>query len=350
MTPGGEFMPDPCPADEAELEERLSRPTEAVIEVLRQQPGDLLILGAGGKMGPSLARMARRSLDAAGSPHRVIAVSRFSNTALRSALEADGVQTIATDLLEPTAFDALPDAPNLVFMAGQKFGSRDHPATTWAMNAVLPALTARRFVNSRTVIFSTGNVYPFSAVTTRGPTEADAVGPVGEYAMSCLARERIFEDASRTRGTPVAIVRLNYAVDLRYGVLVDIAQRVRSGAPVPLAMGFANVIWQGDANARALACLGLAGSPATILNVTGPERVSVREAAEWFGRRLGRSPVFEGEEAPDALLSDASRSMALLGPLDVGVETLMDWVATWLERGGPVLEKPTNFETRDGRF
>ncbi len=343
-------MSDPCPADEAELEERLSRPPEAVLEVLRSLPGDLLVLGAGGKMGPSLARMARRALDGLGGGHQVIAVSRFSSAGTRAALEAHGVRTIAIDLLDPAALDVLPDAPNMVFMAGQKFGSHDHPAATWAMNAVLPALTVRRFVHSRTVAFSTGNVYPFSPVTTRGPTEADAVGPVGEYAMSCLARERIFEHASRTRGTPVAIVRLNYAVDLRYGLLVDIARRVRDGAPVPLAMGFANVIWQGDANARALACLGLASSPAAILNVTGPERISVREAAEWFGRRLGRSPVFEGNEAPDALLSDASRSLALLGPPQVNVDLLMDWVATWLERGGPLLEKPTKFETRDGRF
>jgi len=301
-------------------------------------------------MGPSLARMARRALDALGGRHRVIAISRFSDPGVRSALEADGVLTIAADLLDAAALGALPDAPNIVFMAGQKFGDRDNPAATWAMNAELPALAARRFPDSRIVVFSTGNVYPFYPAASQGPTEDDATGPVGEYAMSCLARERIFEYASRARGTPVALIRLNYAVDLRYGVLVDIARKVRVGAPISLSMGFANVIWQGDANTRALCCLGLATSPAMILNVTGPERLSVREAAEWFGQRLGRSPDFEGCEAPDALLSDASRSLALFGPPAVGLETLMAWVATWIERGGRLLEKPTKFETRDGQF
>ncbi len=339
-----------CPRDELELDDQLSSPSPEVIEVLRQLPGDLLVLGAGGKMGPSLARMAQRGMDALGSPARVIAVSRFSDPRVRGGLEAVGVRTIAADLLDQAALLALPEAPSLVFMAGQKFGSRDQPSRTWALNAELPALVARRFPRSRTVVFSTGNVYPFAPATGRGPTEEDPVGPVGEYAMSCLARERIFEHASRDRGLPVAILRLNYAVDLRYGVLVDIARRVQSGAPVPVTMGSANVIWQGDANAAALRSLALASSPPTILNLTGPERLSVREAAEWFGRRLGRAPVFEGREADDALLSDASRAHALFGPPRVPLATLMEWVATWLERGGRLLDRPTKFETRDGEF
>jgi len=343
-------MPDTCPATEAELDDRLSLPSPEVIEVLRRLPGDLLVLGAGGKMGPSLARMARRGLDALGASARVIAVSRFTDSTLRDRLDASGVHTIAADLLDQAALAALPEAPNLVFMAGQKFGSRDQPSRTWALNAELPTLVARRFPGSRTVVFSTGNVYPFSPVTGRGPTEDDPVGPVGEYAMSCLARERIFEHASRDRGLPVAILRLNYAVDLRYGVLVDIARSVHTGVPVSLAMGYANVIWQGDANAAALRSLALASSPATILNLTGLERLSVREAAEWFGRRWGRSPVFAGQEAPDALLSDASRAHALFGPPRVPLETLMEWVATWLERGGRLLQRPTKFEIRDGDF
>lgn len=340
-------MTDPCPASEAELDDRLSQPTEEVIEVLRRLPGDLLVLGAGGKMGPSLARMARRAL---GAERRVIAVSRFGSAPIRAGLEAAGVETVAADLLDPAALAALPDVPNVIFMAGQKFGSRDQPPTTWALNAELPVLIARRFTASRTVVFSTGNVYPFYPAGSRGPTERDPVGPVGEYAMSCLARERIFEHASRARGLPVTILRLNYAVDLRYGVLVDIAHRVRTGSPVPLAMGSANVIWQGDANACALRALGLASSPATILNITGPERLDVRTAAEWFGRRLGRPPVFDGTEAPDALLSDASQALRLFGPPRVGLETLMEWVATWMEHGGRQLERPTKFEVRDGGF
>lgn len=343
-------MTDPCPASEAELEDRLSRPSEEVIEVLRRLPGDLLVLGAGGKMGPSLARMARRACQVLGEDRRVIAVSRFRDDGVRAALAADGIQTIAADLLRPAALAALPDAPNVIFMAGQKFGSRDQPATTWGLNAELPVLAARRYPDSRTVVFSTGNVYPFYPAGSRGPTEQDPVGPVGEYAMSCLARERIFEHASQTRGLPVTILRLNYAVDLRYGVLVDIAQRVRAGRPVPLTMGSANVIWQGDASACALRALALARSPATVLNLTGPERLSVREAAMWFGRHFGRTPVFQGSEAPDALLSDASRALALFGPPRIGLETLMQWVAAWQERGGRLLERPTGFEVRDGGF
>jgi nucleoside-diphosphate-sugar epimerase len=343
-------MSDPCPASEAELEDRLSQPSKEVIEVLRRLPGDLLVLGAGGKMGPSLARMARRAGQALGEKRQVIAVSRFRDSGIRAGLEADGVRTIAADLLESAALAALPDAPNVIFMAGQKFGSREWPATTWALNAELPVLAARRFPDARTVVFSTGNVYPFYPADSRGPTEADPVGPVGEYAMSCLARERIFEHASHARGLPVAILRLNYAVDLRYGVLVDIACRVRMGSPIPLAMGSANVIWQGDANACALRALALTSSPATVLNLTGPERLSVREAAMWFGRYFGQTPIFEGSEAPDALLSDASRARALFGPPRIGLETLMEWVATWLEREGRLLERPTKFEVRDGGF
>ncbi len=343
-------MTERCPTSEAELEDRLSQPSEPVIEVLRRLPGDLLVLGAGGKMGPSLARMARRAFDALGEGRRVIAVARFGQAGVRASLDAAGVETVAADLLDPAALAALPDAPNVVFMAGQKFGSRDQPATTWALNAELPVLAARRFPASRTVVFSTGNVYPFSPIGSRGPTELDPVGPVGEYAMSCLARERIFEHASGARGLPVAILRLNYAVDLRYGVLVDIAQRVRTGSPVPLTMGSANVIWQGDASAWALRSLALASTPATLLNLTGPETLSVREAAIWFGQRFGRAPVFEGSEARDTLLSDAARARDLFGPPRVGLETLMEWVAAWQERGGRLLGRPTRFEVRDGGF
>lgn len=332
---------------EAELDERLSRPTEGVIRVLRQLPGDLLVLGAGGKMGPTLAMMARRALD---SRHRVVAVSRFREAGLRDRLEAAGIATIVADLLDPAALAALPEAPNLIYMAGQKFGTRSAPHVTWAMNAIVPARVSERYPAARTVVFSTGNVYPLTPVASGGPTEDHPVGPVGEYAMSCLARERIYEHAAAARGTPVAIVRLNYAIDLRYGVLVDIARRVQRGEPVPLAMGHVNVIWQGDANARALECLALAASPAAVLNVTGSETLSVRWLAERFGERFGRPPSFAGTEQPDALLSNAARSATLFGSPTVTIDTMIAWVAGWLEQGGPLLAKPTRFEERSGEF
>lgn len=335
------------PRTEDELEERLSRPTTGVSEVLRQQPGDLLVLGAGGKMGPTLARMARRALD---SEHRVVAVSRFSDLRTRDRLEHAGVVTIEADLRDRHALARLPDAGGVVFMAGQKFGTAAAPHTTWAMNALVPALVAERYPAARTVVFSTGNVYPFTSIASGGPREDHPVAPVGEYAQSCLARERIFEHAASTGGTPVAIFRLNYAVDLRYGVLVDTARRVLANEPVPLAMGHVNLIWQGDANARALQCLALAAAPATILNVTGPETVSVRWLAHRFGVRFGQAPTFDGDEAPDALLSNAERSLQLFGPPTVALETLIEWTAAWLESGGRLLGKPTHFDERGGRF
>lgn len=337
----------PAPASEVELDERLSRPTQGVVEVLRQLPGDLLILGAGGKMGPTLAMMARRALD---TRHRVIAVSRFADSSARTRLEAAGVRTESADLSDRSAVDGLPEASAVVFMAGQKFGTQDQPHVTWAMNAVVPALVGERYAGVPTVVFSTGNVYPLTPVGSGGPTESDPVGPLGEYAMSCLARERIFQHFSATRHTPIAIFRLNYAIDLRYGVLVDTARRVRDGVPVPLSMGHVNVIWQGDANARALQCLGVTSVPAGILNVTGPETVAIRWLTGEFGKRFGVTPRFEGHEAADALLSNASQSVQLFGPPEVDLETMIDWTAAWLSSGGPLLGKSTRFEVRDGRF
>lgn len=338
------------PVTEEELDELLSRPTEGVIDALRRCPGDILVLGAGGKMGPSLARMARRAVESLGGTQRVIAVSRFSDPPVAKALAQTGVETIQADLMDRVALGHLPDAPNVIFMAGQKFGTRSTPSLTWALNAVVPAHAAERFPDSRTVVFSTGNVYPLTSASSGGSREADAVGPVGEYAMSCLARERVFEHAAITRGTPVAIVRLNYAIALRYGVLTDLALKVRNGAPVDLAMGHVNIIWQGDANARALQCLALAGSPATVLNVTGGATLSVRDLAARFGERFGRPPVFTGSESPDALLNNAGRSIELFGPPNTTVDTMIDWTAEWLDGGGSLLGKPTRFEVRDGGF
>ena len=335
---------------EAELNERLSRPTPGAIEVLRRLPGDLLVLGAGGKMGPSLCHMARRALDAGGLPGRVIAVSRFGEPGLAAALAREGIVVLRVDLLDRDALARLPDAPNILFLAGQKFGTRDAPHRTWAMNAIVPARVAERFAGRRTVVFSTGNVYPLTPVASGGAVEEGPTGPVGEYAMSCLARERIFEHAAATVASPVLLFRLNYAVELRYGVLLDTARRVRNGEPVPLAMGHVNVIWQGDANDRALRALELATTPAAALNVTGPETLSIRWLARRFGERFGVTPQCEGTEAPDALLSNAGESIRRFGPPTVDIETLIGWTAEWLEAGGPTLDKPTRFEVRDGQF
>lgn len=337
----------PPPRDEAELEERLSRPSEALVSLLASVPGDLVVLGAGGKMGPSLARMARRADPA----RRVVAVSRWSDRAAAAALEANGVEPVAADLLDPRALAALPDAPNVVFMAGQKFGTTGSPATTWAMNAAVPAFVAERYAGARTVVFSTGNVYALTPPERGGSRESDPPAPVGEYAWSCLARERIFAAACARHGSPTAIVRLNYAHDLRYGVLTDLALRVARGEPVPLAMGHVNVIWQGDANAFALAALARAAAPDPfVVNVAGRETLPVADLARALGERLGREPVLEGAPARDALLSDSSRMTTMLDQPMLPLDTLLDWVAAWVRGGGTLRNKPTGFERRDGRF
>lgn len=341
-------MTGPC--SETDLEELLSRPTRGVVETLGRNRGDILVLGAGGKMGPSLAIMARRALDQLGRKDWVIAASRFSEPGLAARLTDHGIEVRTLDLLDPAALAALPDSPNIIYMAGQKFGTQGNPATTWAMNASLPTLVAQRFAGRRTVVFSTGNVYPLSRVGSGGPVEDSPVGPIGEYAMSCLARERVFEHYALTAKSPVLIFRLNYAVELRYGVLVDTGGRVLRGEPVPLAMGHVNLIWQGDANARALQSLDHASSPATVLNVTGPEQLSIRSIAGKFGVIFGKQPRFEGTEAPDALLSNPGRSVELFGPPTVSTDTLIEWTAEWLRSGGRLLGKPTHFEERKGQF
>jgi len=298
-------------------------------------------------MGASLARMAQRADPA----RRVIAVSRWTNRRAAETLRAHGVDTIGTDLLAPGELAALPDTPNVVFMAGQKFGTTGDPNATWAMNAALPAFVAERFAGARTVVFSTGNVYPLTPAAFGGSRESDPPAPVGEYAFSCLARERIFGAAAARHHTPVAIVRLNYAHDLRYGVLTDIALRVARGEPIDLAMGYVNIIWQGDANAFALAALARAAAPDPfIVNVAGPEIHRVADLARALGERLGVEPVFSGSEGTDALLSDPSRMQGLLDHALLPTDTLLDWVASWVRAGGPLLGKPTSYERRDGRF
>ena len=333
--------------NESELDDLLSTPRAETRAALDACPGDVIILGAGGKMGPTLSTMVRR---ASNHDRRVMAVSRWSSRESERALNEAGVETIVCDLLDREAVAKLPDAPNVIFMAGQKFGTTGAPAMTWAMNTVVPANCADRYKNSRIVAFSTGNVYSLTPVDAGGSREDDQPGPVGEYAASCLGRERVFELYSERHGTRVAIYRLNYAIDLRYGVLVDLALRVFRGDAVPLAMGYVNVIWQGDANRVAIECLARASSPPFIVNVTGEQRLSVRALADWFGTRFGKPVTFIGAEGPDALLSNTSRMHSSFAPPEVTVDQMLGWVADWVEHGGHLLGKPTKFEARDGKF
>ena len=333
--------------NDAELDDLLSTPRAETRAALECCPGDVIILGAGGKMGPTLARMVRR---AASDSRRVIAVSRWSSPHAERALNDAGVETLGCDLLDRAAVGALPDAPNVVFMAGQKFGTTGAPAMTWGMNTVVPAICAERYQSSRIVAFSTGNVYALTPVDAGGSRETDPPAPVGEYAASCLGRERVFELYAERAGARVAIVRLNYAIDLRYGVLVDIALRVWRGEPVPVDMGYVNVIWQGDANRIAIECLARAASPPFVVNVTGAATLSVRTLAQRFGARFDKSVTFSGSERPDALLSNTARMQASFAAPDTSLDEMIDRVAAWIEHDGPLLGKPTKFEARDGNF
>jgi nucleoside-diphosphate-sugar epimerase len=329
------------------LEDELSLPGDADCALMRRLPGDILILGAGGKMGPSLARLARRAADAAAPPRRIFAVSRFSNGEVKRQLRQWGVEALSCDLLDRSQIPRLPDCPNVLFLAGRKFGSTENQPLTWAANVLLPGFVCDRYRGSRIVAFSSGNVYPMGGSPM---TEETPPAPVGEYAQSVLGRERVFEYYSARDSTPVVLVRLNYAIDLRYGVLLDIGQRVRDRRPVPLAMGAVNVIWQGDANSMCLRALELASSPPRVLNVTGPEVLRVRWIAEEFGELFQVAPAFEGMEADTALLSDSSLSCRLLGPPRIAPEAMIRMTAEWILAGQPTLNKPTHFEVRNGRF
>jgi nucleoside-diphosphate-sugar epimerase len=333
-----------------ELEDRLSEPTPGVVETLGRLEGDFILLGAGGKMGPTLARMARRASEAAGVRRRILAVSRFGSGNLEESLHQHGVETQRCDLLDPAQVEQLPEAPNVVFMTGMKFGATGQEALTWAMNTHAPALVCRKYRRSRIVAFSTGNVYGLSPVAQGGSVESDGLRPVGEYALSVVGRERLFEYFSRRLEIPVALLRLNYAVELRYGVLVDIAQRVRAGEPIDLTMGNLNAIWQGDANAIALQAFDVASIPPRVLNIAGPELLSVRRLAKQFGRLLDKPVVFQGTESTEALLSNGQPALRLFGYPRVGVEQMVEWIAAWLRAGGATHGKPTHFEVRDGAF
>jgi nucleoside-diphosphate-sugar epimerase len=331
----------------ADLEEFMTRPSAALIDDFASVPGNVIVLGVGGKMGPTLARMARRAAPA----KRIIAVARFSAPLLRAQLEDNGIECISANLLDRAQLDALPDCPNVIFMAGMKFGSADDQPGTWAMNTLVPARVAQRYAHSRIVAFSTSCVYPFVDVAGPGASEDTPIGPPpGEYANSCVGRERMFEYFSRLHGSPGRLLRLSYAIDMRYGVLHDIGRKVLRNEPVELAMGHCNVIWQGDANECALRALAHCTTPTSALNISGARHSHVRELAMAFGERFGLPPRLTGSEAPTAWLVDTHRARSLLGEPRIGLSTMIDWCADWLRRDLPTFDKPTHFEVRDGNY
>lgn len=332
--------------NEDELEELMSRPSEQLIATLAKLDGDITILGVGGKMGPTLARMAKRA-----APHkRVIGVARFSEAGLQEKLHGWDIETVSCDLLDRDAVEKLEKTSNVIFMAGRKFGSADNQGLTWAMNVHVPAIVAQAFKDSRITVFSTACVYPFADITSQGAREDVIPNPPGEYANSCVGRERMFEHFSNVFGTKVALIRLSYAIDMRYGVLHDVAQAVLNGTPVEINSGHCNVIWQGDANDIALQSLAHADNPPFILNLSGPEVTSVRLVAEKFGEMFGRKPIFEGQEQDQAWIIDTSLQQTLFGYPSVTLPHLLNWTAGWMQKGGRSLGKPTHFEVRDGTY
>lgn len=335
---------------EPALDDLLSEPSAAVIDFIRSVHSPLVILGAGGKMGPTLAVLARRAAEVARHPLDVIAVSRFSDAAARRWLEDRSVRTLSLDLLEPSSYAQLPDSGNVISLVGLKFGTSINPAATWAVNTLVSAQIAERYAQARIVALSTGNVYPLVPVSRGGSVETDPLTPLGEYANAAVARERIYEFVTAKNDTPLALIRLNYAVELRYGVLVDIARKVFVGTPVDVTMGHLNCIWQGDANAMILRALGLAETPAIALNLTGAQVLSVRQLALGFGMLLRRTVTIIGKESETALLSNAGQACARLGSPPTAVDTVMKWIAHWLTIGGRLLGKPTHFEERAGRY
>lgn len=333
-----------------ELDKKLSTPSEELIGDITKIEGDILILGAGGKMGPSLAALAKNAVTESGVWKDVICVSRFSNKEYQEKLEEVGIKTIAADLMNEKKLQALPDVKNVIYMVGQKFGTSGKEFQSWALNSYLPGRVAEKFKDSSIVVFSTGNVYPLVDVMSGGADEDHQPEPVGEYAQSCLGRERVFEYFSRKNGTPILNFRLNYANDLRYGVLLEIAQAVQEHKPIDLRTGHANVIWQGDANEIAIRSLLKCSSPPVNLNVTGPETVSIRWLAEEFGKLLKNTPEFIHEEQPTALLSNASKCHRLFGYPSVSLRQIIEWTAEWIKHDGETINKPTHFQERKGKF
>jgi len=340
------------PKTDHEIETLLSQPTPGAVETVRRLDGDYMVLGVGGKMGTSTAVMLRRALETAGRSAKVYGVSRFSRPEAKAELEKFGIIPISCDLADAAQVAKLPEVANVEYLAGQKFGTDSAPDETWIQNTVVPSLVAQKFRASRIVVFSTGCVYPFTPTQgdSKGATEATPVAFLGEYASTCVGRERVFTHYARKYGTKQLMYRLNYSVELRYGVLVDVATKVLQGEPIDITMGYFNLIWQGDACARAIQCLEHVANPPKLLNITGAEKLSIRTLAEQFGTLLGRTPQFTGREAEAAWISDASESVRLFGPTTVPLATMMELVARHLQAGGKLLGKPTHFETRDGKF
>lgn len=335
---------------EESLNAMLCEPSDALISDISKIDGDIMVLGASGKMGPTLCLLAKKAIEKAGINKNVYAVARFSDKDAERLLKENGIITLTCDLGNTESLSKLPDIKNIIYMAGRKFGTDGEEWKTWGMNSLVPAFVCDRFRDADYVVFSSGNIYPKTAPSLGGCTETMPVGPIGEYAMSCLARERSFEYAVSTFGARVFMYRLNYAIDLRYGVIYDIASRILSGEPVSLGIPSFNCIWQGYANEIAIRGLLHTSNPLTVMNVTGPETVSVRKTAEKLGELLGKKPVFEGEEGSDALLSDSSLCMEIFGYPEVSVNTLIKWQAEWILDGGRSLGKPTHFEERQGKF
>jgi nucleoside-diphosphate-sugar epimerase len=332
--------------DVAALDDLLCRPSQALVDDLKTVDGDIMVLGVGGKMGPTLAGLAKAALP----DRRIIGVARFSEAGVEAWLRARGIETIHCDLLDEAAIRRLPQTPNIIFMAGRKFGAEGNLALTWAMNAHVPALVAQAFTASRIVAFSTGCVYPFVPVDGKGSDESMPPNPPGEYAQSCVGRERMFEYFSNQFKTPGRLFRLNYAIDMRYGVLHDIATKVLKGTPIDVRLGHVNFIWQGDASAQALRCLAHCDTPTSPINVSGHEILAVRELAAQFGKLLGKTPVTTGKEEPTAWLTNTSQAVKLFGLPIVDTAQLIAWTADWVARSMPSLGKPTKYEVRDGRY
>jgi nucleoside-diphosphate-sugar epimerase len=333
-----------------QLEKKLAEPSEALERDIAGLEGDILVLGVGGKVGPGVARQARNAIDRARLDKRVIGVARFTDQALAEELQRDGIETIAADLTDDEQLRGLPDVENVIYMPGMKFGTTGNEHYTWMMNAYLPGRVAERFRNSRIVAFSTLLVYPLAPVRFGGSTERQPPGPIGEYAQSCLGRERMFEHFSRKYGTPVVLFRLGYAIETRYGVLLEIAQAVKKGEPIDLRIGHTSVIWQGDASELALRSLNVCDSPPRVVNIAGPELVSIRWLAERFGERFGTAPAFSHEQSETAFVINGSRAHELFGYPNVNLPEMIDWVTQWVEAGGETIGKPTHFQEREGRF